>query len=336
MIFHEKLHQYINWGGCFTKKDLLLGLFIPKAPFQRNKKQLLDSLTVKQKEENHTQSYVTQKVQITLYGGSNKYVRKMMQELDRLKGELVGAYLHGSLASNEEIKYSDFDALVILKDAVFEEGKIAQVCHQLHQLQKIMHEFDPLQHHGWFILTESMLKNYPYTYFPLELFSHSASLLNKGLEIEILFNKERIDFQLPFLRLSSSILRKLENGFRPSNSFELKSLLSEFMLIPSLYWQAKEKTGVYKKNSFDLVRKDFSEGDWEIMKKVSELREIWKYEMNVFQRFFLTSQSAFIRKLARRIAPRVDDKIANKLNIEFYQKMLKLVVLMRNTIEKGL
>ncbi len=43
----------------------------------------------------------------------------MTRKLSTVKDDLFGAYVHGSLGTYEEIGYSDFDALVIIKDDVF-------------------------------------------------------------------------------------------------------------------------------------------------------------------------------------------------------------------------
>ena len=43
----------------------------------------------------------------------------MTRKLSTVKDDLFGAYVHGSLGNHEETGYSDFDALVIIKDNVF-------------------------------------------------------------------------------------------------------------------------------------------------------------------------------------------------------------------------
>ena len=54
-----------------------------------------------------------------------------------------------------KIKYSDFDALVIIADATFESANtLAKLCQELNQLSQHFYQYDPLQHHGWFVLTE--------------------------------------------------------------------------------------------------------------------------------------------------------------------------------------
>jgi hypothetical protein len=254
---------------------------------------------------------------------------------DDLEEDLFGAFLHGSIATQEEINYSDFDALVILKDDVFDDGKrVSRVGLILNRLQQIMHDFDPLQHHGWFVLTESMLKNYSNSYFPFELFNYSVSLFpQKELNFDVYSDSSKTDFKSPFLQLSNELLKKLKYGYRPQNTFALKSFLSEFMLLPSFYLQSKNNKAVYKKNSFELARKDFSEHEWIIMDQVSEIRKDWDYNINSLQKKLLCSKNSVVRKLGRKYAPKIPNPIEDKLTIEFYKAMSSLVLAMQNKLK---
>ncbi|MGB0390744.1 MAG: hypothetical protein ACPGD5_04195 [Salibacteraceae bacterium] len=277
--------------------------------------------------------YQSGKALVPVYSGGNSWVLQMKSSLEKeLSDDLFGAYLHGSLASNEEIAYSDFDALVIIKDAVFkEENRITEVVHKLQKLQKIMHQFDPLQHHGWFVLTESMLQNYPITYFPPILFEHSVSLLkNKGSIINYSWQDNKESLSAPFNQLSNDLIKKLKQPHKVKNVFYLKSLLSEFMLLPALYLQSKTGSSVNKKASFDLARVDFSNPEWKIMDKVSTIRQEWTFEILAIQKMLLSSENYTIRKISRKIAPSIPESISKKLTPEFYGEMSNLVILMKS------
>ncbi|MBL4710644.1 MAG: hypothetical protein JKY48_19635 [Flavobacteriales bacterium] len=332
-MFHRILISYINSGG-FSKSDFFLGLIFPFLVFQKNSKRLM--YLFRQEKDFEIDSSTKLSVQVELYQGTNPYVKKMMAQLKgELKEDLFGAYLHGSLATQEEILYSDFDALVILNDTVFEnEKRLSKVALKLNRLQKNMYDFDPLQHHGWFVLTESMLKNYPTAYFPIELFKHSVSLLtSEGLRFDISYDSNEIDFETPFLQLSNELLKKVQYNYRPKNSFALKSFLSEFMLLPSFYLQLKNKKAIYKKESFELARKDFSDKEWNIMDQVSEIRKEWNYEISVTQRNLLCHNNSVVRKLSRKFAPEILNSIAEKLTDEFYAAMSSLVLSMQTNVK---
>ena len=126
---------------------------------------------------------------------------------------------------------------------------------------KIIKHFDPLQHHGWFIIYESSLSNYDTTFFPIELYKKSK-LVYPFKDINIKINvRKKLDFYSPF-DLSASILKKIEQKITgPNNSSELKSF-SKPNNVVSAHLQAKHKKGIYKKDSFIIAKIDFSETNW--------------------------------------------------------------------------
>lgn len=300
-------------------------------------------------------------VSIEPYINKNPYVYKLKQYLNKnLKSALVGAYVHGSIGNYEEINYSDFDALVILKDIPAEDtlyGK--KILRKLKYASRFFFQFDSLQHHGWFVLYESDLHNYPQTYFPHELFEYTKSLFeDQGRTIEIRIPTEGIDYQKPFLELSNAIIKQLitttpqhnntmtleRNSHprihsfthslitAPKNVYQLKSLLSKFMLLPALYVQARDQRGIFKKHSFEAARKDFLAQEWEIIDEVSYIRKIWHYEISWIKKAIMSRPGKLSRKFAKHFAPKVPADINNKLSPDFYQSILSLTFLMQKKI----
>jgi len=277
--FHDEITTFMN-GALFTRSDVLLSFFFPFIPFirhaqqiARNYQQLRNKIFIK------PDQYI--RLSIEPYEGKNIYVHKMSQYINKhLKDDLLGAYVHGSLGNYDDIAYSDFDALVILKDEVFDTPKrLSKAALRLSKSLSIMFEFDPLQHHGWFILTETDLKSYPEHYFPLDLFRHAKSLLNKkGLELEFSLRDCSIEVREVFDNMANNIIRKIDTKDFPKNMYQLKSLLSEFMLLPVLYVHARDGKGIYKKDSFEVAKVDFEDENWLIMNEVSYIRKIWDYQ----------------------------------------------------------
>ena len=105
------------------------------------------------------------------------------------------------------------------------------------------------------------------------------------------------------------------------------------MLMPSLYLQAKNKKGIYKKYSFNIAADNFSNRDWEIMDKVSKIRMEWDYKINPVQQIILTSDKYLIRKVGCKLAPKINTDILMKLDDSFYVEMSELVRLMTKKIE---
>lgn len=326
------LVQYIN-SGCLKRRDLYLSLLFPALPFYLNAKKVFKMLTGagSKKKENKDKENVY-KVSLEPYKKPDQGIDTLRNFLfDNLSDGLYGAYIHGSIANCEAIAYSDVDALVIIKDEVIENpGRLAKVAHKLNKALKYFYTIDPLQHHGWFVLTERDLKDYPQLYFPYELFQSSKSLFpDKGLHFNVHIYTDKQDFSAPFLRLAHSVIIKIEWERFPANIYQLKHLLSEFMLLPALYIQAKEKRGIYKKCSFDLAKKDFKEEEWRIMDDVSEIRQNWNYSLSPLQRKMLTINHPAIRKIAvRYFSPPIPPGIKKKLNPDFYQRIYDLCLTM--------
>ena len=323
------LQKYIN-GGCLTSFDRLLYFFSPDFVFKRNV-QIIQSCFSQSERENSSSAI---SIDIKFYDGENKFVIDLMNFLDNnLKDQLAGVYVHGSLGTNEEIAYSDFDALVILKDDIFnDERRFVKVASLLNKARMYMFQMDPLQHHGWFVLKESDLKNYPETYFPSELFRHAKSLLKgDGQRLTLNLNQSEI-FSAPAISLCKSIHLKLQSS-RPSNTYGLKNLFSEFMLLPALYVQARDKKGIYKKFSFEEAKKDFSPDEWKIMDEVSLIRKNWYVKISGWKRNIISSESFFSFHPAKLLAPAIPDDLKSKLDKQFYKSMLDFTTIISNKLK---
>jgi len=299
-MFIQLLEKYLN-GACFSKTDLLLGLISKRWPYRRNAGKILASVPPPAQ---GVTGNGRQHISVEPYRGRNRYVTMMREYLEQeLDGQLFEAVVHGSLATGEEIGYSDFDALVVLKDAVFEDKeRLAEVAYKLGEARKIMLTMDPLQHHGWFVLTESMLKDFPVLYFPPVLFEYSRSILHDEVFEFDIGARQPEDFKKPFDRLVQSLLLKLQRKDLVLNAYALKNLLSEFMLLPAFYVQARDGKGIFKGQSFEAVRTDLKEEEWEGMSRISGIRAGWKYEVKGVAKHFYTNTNPFVRTLMKKYA----------------------------------
>ena len=244
---HHTLPRYINYG-VLARRDWLWSL-LPQQLFRRNARKIIEQYNAYR--NTHTQTTASEvAIQVDLYEGTNPHVLRMRDYLStRCEQDVLGAYVHGSLGTYEEIPYSDFDALVILRNEVFETpARLATVAYKLSQARAIMLDFDPLQHHGWFVLTEAQLKAYPAPYFPLALYSHAKSLLPAtSLQLTVPTQSPPGEaWEHSFRVLSTSIMHRVAGMRYPSNMYELKFMLSQFMLLPALYVQAREQATFFK------------------------------------------------------------------------------------------
>ncbi len=223
---------------------------------------------------------IYKQVVVKNYNGNNAIAIKISEYLKGKAGDqLLGAYVHGSVGNSEEVSYSDFDGIVILKSSCFENKEVLfRVVAALKETANVMLEMDPLQHHGWFVLSEPELADYPENYFPHELFMHAACLFgSNSLTIQLRKSGYTQEFHAGFNHLAESILSKLESKNFLENYYVFKNLLSEFMLIPAIYLQAKTGKGVFKKFSFELLHREI--GDiGSIMDEISSIRNAWNYK----------------------------------------------------------
>ncbi|PNQ73289.1 hypothetical protein C1T31_07150 [Hanstruepera neustonica] len=234
---------------------------------------------------------------------------------------------HGSVGTNEIIPYSDFDGLLIVKDHFINSQQLEKF---KFESMKLILKFDPLQHHGWFQITESQLSNYPQSYLPHEVLIGSKVIYPKieKLELQVVFNIESLDYMQSLKQLINSIEKQYINyeSFKDVRVYELKSFLSKIMLLPSMYYAAKNEKGIFKKQSFDAVRFEFKEEEWACIEMATLIRRNWSYNLNPIQRFVMTRPEIFFRRLTKKmVAPKPSKEIFDTINEDFF-KSLKLFI----------
>lgn len=331
VAFHSFLLRYFR-NGCIAKSDKLFSLFFSQIPFFINAKKIKEGY-IKNKNSEATANRMS--IIIENYDGSNPLVHKIKEFISPLESCMIGAYVHGSMGTYEEISYSDFDGFVILKDSVFYDTEtIKKVGIRLYQSEKIMREIDPLQHHGWFILTESDLRNYPEHYFPHELFKYSKSLFGESnISFQLNDNDLSEVFKKSFDKLANSILKKTGSKSYLTNQYSFKNLLSEFMLLPSIYIQAKTQKGIFKKFSFDILRQELG-SSYEIMDKISKVRANWNYKPSLFYRLLSQKRIPILSGLCYKSASgKLPADVLSHFNEELGVEMSDFVLLLQSKIK---
>lgn len=332
---HRDLLRYVN-GAVFSRSDVLRASLSPGLVLRRHAGEII---RVFHTYREHLISPVAPKVNIEIeaYRGKNPHVHKMMEYLDRhLKRDVIGAYVHGSLGTCEEIAYSDFDALVILKTDVFESPeRLTSVAEKLRRAKTIMYKYDPLQHHGWFVLIEDDLLFHCEAYFPVELFRHAKLLSGEtGRCLSIAPRDSGHEINETLDSVAGSVIRRIEQCHFPQNVYQLKSLTSEFMLLPALYVQRKTGAGTFKKFCFEEAKRDFDPSVWRIMDEVSKLRQEWDYSLRPWQRRIACTQHALRDYLVGRWAPAIPRHMKVRLTPKFYASIRQLALLMRDRFLK--
>lgn len=271
------------------------------------------------------------------YSGSNPYVIRMNNYLQsHLKHDLVDAMVHGSLGNYDEISYSDFDALVIIKNEVLESpARLTRVVRKLNEMRSIMLSMDPLQHHGWFILAEFMFENFDETYFPSVLFNYSKSILHdKPVALHLKTNLHQ-----PYAEKCNSFIETLSKSLKSKgkikNMYLLKSELSRFMLLPAMYYAARHGKSIFKKESFAEVKKDFSNAEWQVMNDISSIRNQWDLRWNGVSRQIILKYFYIHHKLLAPFFPPIDAEIKNKIDEGLFDKMITFAGLMKSRLYRA-
>ncbi len=266
-------------------------------------------------------------IDVPLYEGGNVHVHRMADALASIRDHLVGAFIHGSIGSCEEVPYSDFDGLVILSNSLMADStRLEEVARHLRRTQSIMIDYDPLQHHGWFVLTELDLAQYCEAYFPLALFEH-AKVIPCTAPLRLEFSPRDSTAEcVAFIReLSASLTRQAAAGSRPDTMYELKSFLSRVMLLPAAFLQARDGSGVWKRDSFDLAEKYFDANCWFCIDQATVIRDRWpsvKYPNILWRNGGWSYVSKAIRK---RASGGIKAPLKGLLREEFYESVQRLV-----------
>lgn len=319
--FHTLLGKYFD-GGWFSIPDGLISVWFHDFIFRKNASKVMSEFAGRPKPEDAEPKHA---ISIPVYDGGNNHVLAIREALKPVRNDLLAAIVHGSVATNELIPYSDFDGLIIVKDKVFENKEgLVSLAQTIYSTRKIMHMLDPLQHHGWFIITESDLLDYPSGYMPLEVLSYSKSLLSDAdLELRVHL-KTKPDYYSPVKTMCRRIRKISQKANRPKTLYQLKSILSEFMMMPTLYIQARDQRGVFKKFSFTAAAADFNQSTWSIMEEVSRMRAEWpefesQAELEKFRKI-----GYIWMKYRKKKGPAIPAQFRTKLNDEFYRRMAEL------------
>ncbi len=319
--FRKTISQYFN-TGCLTRFDKILSLLKPTLVLKRNAPIIKNYFSgIEQKEIRSSQTF-----EISHYTGSDKTALQIGSYLRKnLSAELSEAFVHGSIATDEKIAYSDFDGLVIIKNQVFESvDSIIHVAEHLSKAYSIMIKGDPLQHHGWFVVTEKEFSDWPSDYFPPEILNHSRSILNGKTKMHLQFTQKMPEAKASLVKMGNSIERTLSNGQFPDNAYQLKSLFSEFMLLPALFIQAQSGKGIYKKESFAEAKKYVSSDLWKVMDEVSAFRLNW----NLTSGLVLPEETVLVTPAVKKTqvskSLRIPGAMQSKLTNQLREDMLSL------------
>lgn len=265
-------------------------------------------------------------IEIDCYQGRNSHVHRMMDYLNshNVWSDVVGVFVHGSLGIGDEVAYSDFDALVIVKSATLKDPRrLGNLAHLLSAARRIMFTMDPLQHHGWFALNERELACYPDHYLPIATLELARSLAaGESCKLRIVGDFRREEHERFWRRLSAATKQELSGGQWTRSLYDLKCTLSKFLLLPAAFLQTNHGQGVSKRCSFEMARRHFEKQDWSIMDRVSALRIDWRQDLSPVTRAIAKAPGRLRRVYLKRMTP---IPASMKLSSDDVQRMLHLI-----------
>lgn len=307
--------------GYVTKRDRILTFVLPFYDI------IIANRVFSHLKKQHLKVPATlERTTIAAYQGNNETAKKIQLQIQSAPHEaIVAALVHGSIGDLNEIEYSDFDGIILI-----DSNKI-QLATQLQELRKIIKETeliffeqDALQHHGWAIFTTADLLQFKDHLFPYDLIRNSKCLFpNNEIVVEAQIHSENDQYQLLLKRLCISILRKTDQFHLLKNQYFLKNLLSEIMLLPSAFLQAKHNKSVNKRDSFSFLKNEFPNIDAQIIDWLSEIRMNWKQDKLTFKtKLFHQLKEAGIT--LSFLAPQTTPAVLSQLSESRKQQIVKL------------
>ncbi|NOQ56145.1 MAG: hypothetical protein GQ477_05070, partial [Nanohaloarchaea archaeon] len=203
----------------------------------------------------------------------------------KLSLELANFFIHGSLSTLDYTRWSDIDLLGIIKEeTILDKNRLLNLRKNMIKLNASLFENDPLQHHGVFLINEFEMKNYSQSFFPVELFKYSTALLNTD---KLIFNVRNSKGEAKETLFELINYVETFQSKKNISMYDWKLFCHIMLLIPAIYLECKGRY-LYKKYSFRDAKKDFSENEWRIIEKMTEMRD--KFYYNPFWLRIITKQ----------------------------------------------
>ncbi len=292
----------------------------------------------------YTGKQAVEKVKITHYkkDSSQALLGSVLNNIYDIYSEiskfLVGSYVHGSLGSMDYNDYSDIDMLVIVSsDSCKRSADLLKIREAIGDVNRQVFHYDPLQHHGIFVLSEIDLNYYPEAFLPLSVFLNSR-VFSGNNELDIKLRDSSFDAVRGYSLTNMMLKGCSRDRKRLTNMDRIKRFNSNLLLLPSLYLETK---GVfsYKRESFELIKEYVSVDSQYALTIGSEVRDKWNNRgFNFKFERFLIKLDIIPQYLVRGFCSRTVDKLyylwIDKLyDEEFWYSLDSLLMEMEETLQ---
>lgn len=213
----------------------------------------------------------------TLKNKSPKYriINLLKKEISKINDFVETCFVQGSFGSEDFLEnWSDLDAVLVFNDKLFESSKNLKRTRKIvSYANSLFYCADPLAHHYFHMATHLDLSFYSQSsMLPLVVYENGMRLVGKN-NLSISLREDSFE--------QISMISKLKNHFDyrvknlPKNVYELKLDLAHLFLLPSFLLQTKG-IYVYKKDSFELVKKEFPNINFDVINKATSLMKKWR------------------------------------------------------------
>lgn len=213
--------------------------------------------------------------------GTIQIIKRLQKEAFRFNARYNFFYdiiLYGSYATCDFTAWSDIDIVIIVNSNVFAKKKNLLLLQEwLLEKQKYLYFCDPLQHHGFFIITSDEMQYYPEIYLPLCVFENGISFFNKTSLTFYTRNcsteaHKELNICLSGIRETTLKLLRGES----CSPYTLKAYLSSLFFACCLYVQL-HKTPLYKRDAIKGIKERLNLDELNVLEYISRLRESWGY-----------------------------------------------------------
>ena len=205
--------------------------------------------------------------------------------------------IHGSLGDGNYIKgWSDVDIVCFIPDVILKKHQLLMSFRKSCEgLWELMTNICPFQHHGILFLPKSFSKHYDNSLMPLQAIKKGCLIdssdtqeikLNfmtnfdpleviNSLKLRLEIGEKAIQTRIYKHHGKDGIFLNIDYGNRSNNMYQLFSLISYLMLVPSLMYTSINRP-CYKADSFKKLDQYFSEESVLFIDLLSSIRKDWE------------------------------------------------------------
>ncbi|MEO9070329.1 MAG: nucleotidyltransferase domain-containing protein [Ginsengibacter sp.] len=188
------------------------------------------------------------------------------KELRKYGAKLI---IHGSFADSKITNYSDVDLVIFYQP--FSENVLKIKI----EIEVFLLQVDPLQHHGIFMIDANTFDFYWQMDLPIEVLNKAKCFSDDGDTLNIQgILKENSGALHALKSIFIGIEQFLDKDYKQIGLWEWKFFISQLLLLPTLLLGSKGNY-IYKRDSFEIVKKLFSHKAWYCIDKASEIRDEW-------------------------------------------------------------